>query len=668
MQKKGVIGSVKRQIKRGLAVLLGLCLIVGNGAVTGSTSFAADTKEDTQAGAETSVEGADAAETTQPETGSLTGTESGQAGEQTESETPSGKTEENETLAEDTEKKKENSWRYRDGELIESYEIYGRSSYSQAWELVNGVYMNSAGEPIEGAVKKGIDVSEHQGKIDWDKVKEAGIGFVILRCGYGDDLSNQDDQYWAYNVSECERLGIPYGVYLYSYATDMLSAESEAQHVLRLIQGHNLSYPVYLDMEDSTMVNVSAEMKGEIAKTFCDIISASGYSVGIYANLDWWTTKLTSSVFDNASWSKWIAQYNTTCDYEGDYDIWQCTSSGTVSGISGNVDLNFQMDAMQGDGSGQTPPGSTEDDDPGKNPDVFYQSYVHGAGWQETKTNGATSGTSGQSLAIEALKVQVSSPSYSGGVTYSTYMQTYGWRSAVSNNAVSGIAGGNKRVEAVKMNLTGELSEHFDIYYRAYVQTYGWLGWAKNGETAGTSDYSKRLESIQIKIVAKGEEVLGDTSGAYLHPLIQYKTHVQTYGWQSLVKDGATSGTSGISKRLEAIQISLPDQDYSGNVEYKTHVQTYGWQGWVKNGATSGTSGQSKRLEAIQIKLTGEMAKHYDIYYRVHSQTYGWLGWAKNGESAGTEGLSKRLEAIQIQLVPKGGSAPGSTTGAFIKK
>ena len=81
----------------------------------------------------------------------------------------------------------------------------------------------------------------------------------------------------------------------------------------------------------------------------------------------------------------------------------------------------------------------------------------------------------------------------------------------------------------------------------------------------------------------------------------------------------------------------------------------------------SGTEGMSKRLEAIQIKLDGELAQKYDIYYRVHAQTYGWLGWAKNGESAGTEGLSKRLEGIEIQIVPKGSAAPGSTYNAFIK-
>lgn len=145
---------------------------------------------------------------------------------------------------------------------------------------------------------------------------------------------------------------------------------------------------------------------------------------------------------------------------------------------------------------------------------------------------------------------------------------------------------------------------------------------------------------------------------------VLYQTHVQTSGWQDWKQNGDVGGTSGQSKRLEAINIKLSGK-YSGSIQYQTHVQTYGWQGWVADGKTSGTSGESKRLEAIRIKLSGDVASKYDVYYRVHAQQFGWLGWAKNGESAGTAGYSYRLEAIQIQLVAKGGKAPGSTEGAF---
>jgi hypothetical protein len=119
---------------------------------------------------------------------------------------------------------------------------------------------------------------------------------------------------------------------------------------------------------------------------------------------------------------------------------------------------------------------------------------------------------------------------------------------------------------------------------------------------------------------------------------------------------------------LEGIELRLADPLFSGSIQYRTHVQTYGWQGWVSDGAMSGTTGQAKRLEAIQIRLTGEMASRYDVWYHVHAQTFGWMGWAKNGDSAGTEGYSKRLEAIEIVLMPKGAAAPGATADAFRKR
>lgn len=154
---------------------------------------------------------------------------------------------------------------------------------------------------------------------------------------------------------------------------------------------------------------------------------------------------------------------------------------------------------------------------------------------------------------------------------------------------------------------------------------------------------------------------------AVLEQSIEYRTHVQTYGWQEYVKDGAESGTTGQAKRLEAININILDNEKLG-VRYKTHVQTYGWLDFVEDGELSGTTGQAKRLEAIVIELTGEDAALYDVYYQVHAQTYGWLGWAKNGQEAGTAGLAKRLEAIRILVLPKGSPAPGSTVRPFISK
>ena len=187
-----------------------------------------------------------------------------------------------------------------------------------------------------------------------------------------------------------------------------------------------------------------------------------------------------------------------------------------------------------------------------------------------------------------------------------------------------------------------------------------------------TLSYANNTKAGTATVTVKGK---GNYTGTrkktfkIVAPSVNYRVHRQTYGWEtSWKKNGATSGTMGESKRLEAIEIQLGSKPVTGSIQYRTHVQTYGWQNWKNEGALSGTLGESKRLEAIEIRLTGAMAKKYDVYYRVHAQTFGWLGWARNGASAGTAGYSKRLEAIEIVLVPKGAKAPGTTAGAFLAR
>ena len=223
-----------------------------------------------------------------------------------------------------------NSWRYRNGQPLPA--------------LINEE--EEEPEPFHpAATLLGIDVSHHQGNIDWEAVKADGVKFAILRCGYGEDLPEQDDRCFAYNASECERLGIPYGVYLYSHAADAEMALKEADHVLRLIEGRKLSYPVYFDMEDDSVIGCDY---AAIAGAFCGKISEAGYPVGVYASRYWWVNYLTDPIFD--SWHRWVAQYGPSCTYEGDYQIWQHTSTGTVSGIQGNVDMNFQISWPQDHG------------------------------------------------------------------------------------------------------------------------------------------------------------------------------------------------------------------------------------------------------------------------------------------------------------------------------
>lgn len=341
--------------------------------------------------------------------------------------------------------------------------------------------------------------------------------------------------------------------------------------------------------------------------------------------------------------------------------------------IAGTIDSDKQMEALQIRivKKGGSAPGDVDSPSIQKtNNTLTYQTHVESHGWQKNVGQNTVSGTIDQAKRLEAIRINLDSTE--GGIRYRTYVQTYRWLDWAYDGETSGTEGEKKRLEAIQIELTGSLAEKYDIYYRAYVQSYGWLGWVKNGESAGTEDLAKRMEAIQITLVQKGKPAPGLTGGGFVSPRpilkdgVNYKTHVQTYGWQSWRSNGESSGTAGEAKRLEGICIQLQNPGASGDIEYQTHVQSYGWQNWVKNGAVSGTSGQAKRLEAIRIRLTGALAEKYDIYYRVHAQTYGWLDWAQNGEAAGTEGLAKRLEAIEIQLVEKGGAAPGSTENAYI--
>ena len=314
---------------------------------------------------------------------------------------------------------------------------------------------------------------------------------------------------------------------------------------------------------------------------------------------------------------------------------------------------------------------------------ISYKTQVQKQGWQEFVSDGETSGTVGKALRLEAIQIKVESPQdIEGGISYRTHVQKKGWQDYVNDGETSGTVGKSLRLEAIQIKLTGDYANYFDVYYRVQAEKFGWLGWAKNDEQAGTAGYGYRLEGIQIVLVDKDEaaptEVGGvaasDKAGFYNKntlPVINYKVQVQTYGWQDYVKNGATSGTVGKAKRLEAIKIKVADsKGISGGVTYRTHVQKQGWQSWVSNDALSGTVGKALRLEAIQINLTGELAEKFDIYYRVQAQKFGWMGWAKNGAQAGTAGYAYRLEAIQIQLAHKGtpASTIGSTSNAFRSK
>ena len=212
-----------------------------------------------------------------------------------------------------------------------------------AWKKVNGVYQMPDGSAIQNVLARGIDVSRWQGEINWSQVAADDVSFVML----GTRSKGAVDPYFHRNIQQASAAGVKVGVYIYSLAVTVEMAEAEADFVLDLIHDYPVSYPVAFDMEDSTQGNLSKEELAAIANAFCKKISDSGYYPIIYANENWLKNKQDMSLMD---YPVWVARYSARPSYQNPV-MWQATSTGSVKGINGNVDIDFQFK----DFSGQIP-------------------------------------------------------------------------------------------------------------------------------------------------------------------------------------------------------------------------------------------------------------------------------------------------------------------------
>lgn len=184
----------------------------------------------------------------------------------------------------------------------------------------------------------GIDVSHHQGEIDWKQVKNAGIEFAIIRTGYGKINPNQVDKKFKQNIDGAKSAGIKVGVYHYSYASSPLDASKEAAFCLDIIKGYELEYPVAYDIEDASIAKFTKRQKTDMVKSFCDKIEMSGYYSMVYCNANWINNHLYAEEILHL-YDLWLAHYGVP-EPSKHCGIWQKSSTGTVSGIKGNVDLN----------------------------------------------------------------------------------------------------------------------------------------------------------------------------------------------------------------------------------------------------------------------------------------------------------------------------------------
>lgn len=199
------------------------------------------------------------------------------------------------------------------------------------------------GALVSSAGMLGIDVSKWNGTIDWKAVKNSGVSYVIIRCGYRGSSTGvlvQDPKFTT-NISGALAAGLKVGVYFFSQAIDEVEAVQEASMVIGLISKYKISYPVFLDVEGSggRGDSVSKDMRTKVCKAFCATIQNAGYKAGVYANKSWLTNKIDTSQLSN--YVIWLAQYAAAPTYSGRYNIWQYKSTGSINGISGYVDLNL---------------------------------------------------------------------------------------------------------------------------------------------------------------------------------------------------------------------------------------------------------------------------------------------------------------------------------------
>lgn len=196
-----------------------------------------------------------------------------------------------------------------------------------------------------GKTKAGIDVSKWNKEIDWDKVKNAGVEFAIIRAGYRGSVTGSlvEDPYFRANMKGATASGIEVGVYFFTQAVNEVEAVEEASAVLQMVREYDLDYPIFIDTEgaggNGRADGLDAETRTLVCEAFCRTVENAGYTSGVYASRNWYNNNLKTERLDD--YNIWLAEYRSTPLYQGYYNMWQYTSKGKIDGIEGNVDLNI---------------------------------------------------------------------------------------------------------------------------------------------------------------------------------------------------------------------------------------------------------------------------------------------------------------------------------------
>ncbi|WP_449074532.1 glycoside hydrolase family 25 protein [Ruminococcus sp.] len=333
-----------------------------------------------------------------------------------------------------------------------------------------------------------VDISEFQQNIDFNKMKNDGIKAVIIRVGYGREVSQKDSMFESH-YKNAKNANLKIGVYWYSYADSVNDAEKEARACLECIKSKSLDMPIYYDLEDNSQTKLGKAKLTEIAERFCKTIKKSNYRAGVYANLNWFNNYLDYKRL-KSKYSIWLAQYNDKAEL--DCDIWQNSSTGRVSGYSGNIDTNVIYNDNIFDKS----------ESKVAKPTLTYRVFADHKWYSEVKGLSNIAGRNKQAISAIALKVS------RGKIRYRVHLLNGDWLPWVdgydikdSNNGYAGIK--CKVIDAVQVEFSGV--SDFKATYRVRKQGAGFFDWQHNTERDSSQDgyagvIGTKIDGLQITL------------------------------------------------------------------------------------------------------------------------------------------------------------------------
>lgn len=335
-----------------------------------------------------------------------------------------------------------------------------------------------------------VDVSEFQQNIDFNKMKNDGIKAVIIRAGYGREVSQKDSMFESH-YRNAKSAGLKVGAYWYSYADSINDAEKEAKAFMAVVKGKSFDFPVYYDLEDSSQIGLGKSTLTAIAERFCDTLKRNNYKAGVYANLNWFNNYLNYNRL-KGKYSVWLAQYNDRAEL--DCDIWQNSSSGRVNGYNGRLDTNIVYDESLF---------NCADKNTSEKPSLTYRVFADHKWYSEVKGLSNIAGRNKQAISAIALKVS------RGKIRYRVHLLNGDWLPWVTgyniNDNRNGFAGIKEKViDAVQVEFSGV--GDYKATYRVRKQgEKKFLDWQYNGEKDTEQDgyagvFDTKIDGLQITL------------------------------------------------------------------------------------------------------------------------------------------------------------------------